>query len=114
VAPPADLLGDIEDSKKEKETSEGSGGDLDSNLVKFQYRDLPSEFWTELVDAWMCHHDQKLTEQITRNAKEGSWPKIGECLVGGSYLLLEESSIVKSSLRQAEEPAVSLLIIAFI
>jgi hypothetical protein len=62
------------------------------------YRDLPSEYWTELVDAWMCHHDQALTARIVQSAREGFWPTKGECLVGGSYLLVEESSVVASSL----------------
>lgn len=63
------------------------------------YRDLPSEYWTELVDAWMCHHDQALNARIAQNAKEGSWPTKDECLVGGSYLLVDESAIVKSSVK---------------
>jgi ubiquitin-protein ligase E3 D len=63
------------------------------------YRDLPSEYWTELVDAWMCHHDQALTARIVQNAREGFWPAKGECLVGGSYLLVEESSVVASNLK---------------
>ncbi|KAH8102991.1 ubiquitin-conjugating enzyme E2-binding protein [Cristinia sonorae] len=31
------------------------------------YRDLPSEHWAELVDAWMCHADMKLHEQVQKN-----------------------------------------------
>ena len=31
------------------------------------YRDLPSEHWEELVEAWMCHSDQKL--HVTKNGK---------------------------------------------
>lgn len=29
-------------------------------------RALPSESWEELVDAWMCHGDQKLNTSVTR------------------------------------------------
>ncbi|KAJ7869093.1 hypothetical protein B0H14DRAFT_2727593, partial [Mycena olivaceomarginata] len=47
------------------------------------YRDLPSEHWEELVDAWMCHADQKL------NAREG------QALRGGSYILFEEEAMTK-------------------
>jgi hypothetical protein len=66
------------------------------------YRDLPSEHWAELLDAWMCHHDQKLADRIAQTAKEGFWPARGECLVGGSYLLLEEGSVVVMNLRETD------------
>ena len=49
-----------------------------------RYRDLPSEHWAELVDAWMCHADQKLHEHVQKGSKEGFWPADGEALVGGS------------------------------
>lgn len=66
------------------------------------YKDLPSEHWAELLDAWMCHHDQKLTERVTQSAKEGFWPARGECLVGGSYLLFEEANVVSANLRETD------------
>ncbi|PVG01457.1 hypothetical protein CPB86DRAFT_104586 [Serendipita vermifera] len=71
------------------------------------FKDLPSEYWAELVDAWMCHQDQKLTERITQGAKEGFWPAKDECLVGGSYLLFEEASIIKSNTKQTDKKNVS-------
>jgi ubiquitin-protein ligase E3 D len=74
--------------------AEGLGG--------LNYRDLPSEHWAELLDAWMCHHDQKLADRIAQTAKEGFWPAKGECLVGGSYLLLEEGSVVVMNLRETD------------
>lgn len=54
-----------------------------------EYRDLPSEHWEELVDAWMCHSDQKLHEHVVQHGKGGFWPHLGQALVGGSYLLFE-------------------------
>lgn len=66
----------------------------EAEVGTLSYRDLPSEHWAELLDAWMCHHDQKLADRMAQSAKEGFWPAMGECLVGGSYLLLEESSVV--------------------
>lgn len=60
-----------------------------------RYRDLPSEHWAELVDAWMCHADQKLHEHVQKGSRDGFWPDDGEALVGGSYLLLRESAVVK-------------------
>ncbi len=67
-----------------------------------RYRDLPSEHWAELVDAWMCHADQKLHEHVQKGSKEGFWPGAGEALVGGSYVLIREDSIVKVNLSDAE------------
>ena len=60
-----------------------------------KYRDLPSEHWAELVDAWMCHSDQKLHEHVQKGSRDGFWPDDGEVLVGGSYLLLRENAVVK-------------------
>ncbi|KAK0480735.1 HECT-like ubiquitin-conjugating enzyme-binding-domain-containing protein [Armillaria novae-zelandiae] len=66
-----------------------------------QYRDLPSEHWQELVDAWMCHSDQKLHEQIAKNGR-GFWPEAGQALVGGSYILFEESAMSKTNIYPAD------------
>lgn len=65
------------------------------------YRDLPSEHWAELVDAWMCHSDMKLHEHIQKTSKDGGmfWPeREEEALVGGSYLLVREEVVVKGNL----------------
>lgn len=63
-----------------------------------RYRDLPSEHWAELVDAWMCHADQTLHEHVQKNSRDGFWPGSGEALVGGSYILVREDAIVKDNL----------------
>ena len=57
------------------------------------YRDLPSEHWAELVDAWMCHSDQKLHDHVQKHSSQGFWPTEGQALVGGSYLLFEQSAM---------------------
>jgi hypothetical protein len=75
------------------------------------YRDLPSEHWEELVDAWMCHGDQSLHDQVAKRSR-GFWPNAGQALIGGSYILFEESSVVKSNLFPAEQPKVSASILA--
>jgi ubiquitin-protein ligase E3 D len=67
-----------------------------------RYRDLPSEHWAELVDAWMCHADQKLHEHVQKGSKEGFWPVEGEALVGGSYVLVREDVIVRVNLNDVE------------
>jgi len=71
------------------------------------YRDLPSEHWAELVEAWMCHSDQKLHDQIVKHGQQGFWPEPGQGLVGGSYILFEESCITVNNLHAAEEKKVS-------
>lgn len=55
-----------------------------------RYTPLPSEHWAELLDAWMCHADQQLTDEVGKHAREGGaiWPKSEEeVCVGSSYLL---------------------------
>lgn len=69
-----------------------------------KYRDLPSEHWAELVDAWMCHADQQLHEHVKKGSKDGFWPAEGEALVGGSYVLLREQVVVKSNVCGVETP----------
>lgn len=71
-----------------------------------RYRDLPSEHWEELVDAWMCHADQKLHEHVMKSAR-GFLPEKDQALVGGSYILFEESAVVKTNLRSVEQANVS-------
>jgi len=66
------------------------------------YKDLPSDHWEELVDAWMCHTDQKLNERVMKHGKSGFWPEAGQALVGGSYILFEEGSMVKHHLSPAD------------
>ncbi|KAJ7485564.1 HECT-like ubiquitin-conjugating enzyme-binding-domain-containing protein [Mycena latifolia] len=67
------------------------------------YKDLPSDHWEELVDAWMCHTDQKLNEHVMKHGRGGFWPEPGQALVGGSYILFEENSMVKNHLCPADE-----------
>ncbi|KAG6901759.1 hypothetical protein C0995_008234 [Termitomyces sp. Mi166 len=68
-----------------------------------EYRDLPSEHWQELVEAWMCHSDQKLHDQVMKHGKTGFWPEAEQALVGGSYILFEESSVAQHNLHLAKE-----------
>ncbi|KAF5371675.1 hypothetical protein D9758_003359 [Tetrapyrgos nigripes] len=68
-----------------------------------QYNDLPSEHWEELVDAWMCHSSQKLNEDVAKRGKNGFWPDPGQALVGGSYILFEESAMAKDNFNIPED-----------
>ncbi|KAF9269634.1 hypothetical protein L218DRAFT_851183 [Marasmius fiardii PR-910] len=67
-----------------------------------RYRDLPSEHWEELVDAWMCHSSQKLHENVARRSRDGFWPEPDCALVGGSYILFEESAMNKDNVHSPE------------
>lgn len=74
------------------------------------YRDLPSEYWAELVEAWMCHADQKVHDHVAVHGR-GIWPKTSQALVGGSYILFDESSVVKGNLVVSESKVSSFLIL---
>ncbi|KXN92166.1 E3 ubiquitin-protein ligase E3D [Leucoagaricus sp. SymC.cos] len=67
------------------------------------YRDLPSEHWEELVEAWMCHSDQKLHEHVVRHGKHGFWPQQGQALVGGSYILFHELAVNQNNLYSSQQ-----------
>ena len=77
------------------------------------YRDLPSEHWEELVEAWMCHGDQKLTDQVAKG-KRGFWPSAGQALVGGSYILFEEGGMNAANLLVASEKKVCVISFIFL
>jgi hypothetical protein len=68
-----------------------------------EFKDLPSEHWSELLDAWMCHQDQVLSERLVKHGSNGFWPEEKQCLIGGSYLLFDDAVMVKNSLRISEE-----------
>jgi hypothetical protein len=70
------------------------------------YRDLPSEHWEELVEAWMCHSDQKLNSQVANHGKRGFWPSAGQAFVGGSYILFEEGVMNAANLHIAVDKKV--------
>jgi hypothetical protein len=73
------------------------------------YRDLPSEHWAELVEAWMCHSDQKLNKEIMQHAN-GFEPESGRALVGGSYILFNRENVVTANLVDYEQSKVSGLV----
>ena len=69
------------------------------------YDDLPSEHWEELLEAWMCHLDQKLTNRAAVCAN-GLWTRPGQALVGGSYILFESSSVVMNNIHARNQSEV--------
>lgn len=79
-----------------------------------QWDDLPSEHWAELVDAWMCHGDMVLNERVARHAR-GMWPRDGQVLVGGSYVLVSAKDVVQEGLRVGESKVcVHLSLLSFL
>ncbi|KAG1748303.1 HECT-like ubiquitin-conjugating enzyme-binding-domain-containing protein [Suillus paluster] len=76
------------------------------SLKLTKYRDLPSEHWEELVDAWMCHADQTLHNHVAKHGR-GFWPEESEALVGCSYILFQQSAIVSNNVSCTEQPLVN-------
>ncbi|KAF8595379.1 hypothetical protein BDV93DRAFT_528705 [Ceratobasidium sp. AG-I] len=62
-----------------------------------RYNDLPSDYWAELLDAWMCHPDQHVSAEIAKRA-DGFWPESGQVLVGSSFLLFDSSMVNRNGL----------------
>ncbi|KAG0291130.1 hypothetical protein BGZ96_005464 [Linnemannia gamsii] len=50
--------------------------------------DLPSEHWQELVDCWMCHE-----EDFTELREGDLGARLGQALVGGTYLLIHTKDV---------------------
>lgn len=63
------------------------------------FKDLPSEHWAEMLEAWMCHADDGFTNQLTERTKDGFWPVEGTVLVGGSYMLVDANDTCQQNLR---------------
>ncbi len=78
---------------------------IQSNHIE-TWRDLPSEHWEELVEAWMCHGDQKLHDHVQQHSKAGFWPAEGLALVGGSYILFDETAMNTNNLHVAPDSRV--------
>jgi hypothetical protein len=72
------------------------------------FRDLPSEYWAELLESWMCHADQQLNANVVKQG-QGFCPDKGHALVGGSYILFEDTSVVTSNFREVGVSAVSII-----
>lgn len=74
----------------------------DSTEVDLAFADLPSEYWSELVEAWMCHSEQKLSGDVVKQSKGGTRgirPSPSQALVGGSYLLVDASVVKEGNVR---------------
>ena len=76
------------------------------------FRDLPSEHWEEFLESWMCHGDQRLNDSVIAQG-QGFCPEKGHALVGGSYVLFEESSVVANNFKEVGVSAVSSSFLPF-
>ncbi|KAG0206230.1 hypothetical protein BGX33_007504 [Mortierella sp. NVP41] len=60
--------------------------------------DLPSEHWQELVDCWMCHE-----EDFTELREGDLGARLGQALVGGTYLLIHAKDVDPSAVAIEED-----------
>lgn len=82
-----------------------------SRDLRQAYKDLPSDHWAEMIDIWMCHDDPAFTARLAGMTEEGFWPTDGGVLVGGSYLLVEETRGKWETLRKGTQKEVSQSIV---
>lgn len=75
-------------------------------LVKFpthaSLRALPSDHWEELVDAWMCHGDQRLNASVTQGRRDVDVhrvPKDNELWIASLWLKTSSVPIVAGTVR---------------
>ena len=72
-----------------------------------RYRDLPSEHWEELIDAWMCHPEGQTLAKTGMHGSDGNgkgnsfgfWPTRDEALVGGSYVLFDAQAVAGGTIK---------------
>ncbi|GAA6050151.1 hypothetical protein JCM3770_000426 [Rhodotorula araucariae] len=76
---------------------------VDAAPIK-RYNALPSEHWAELLDAWMCHQDQTLSDDLIAKGK-GIEPRADEGLVGTSYILLPQDMTRNWIMPEGVEPS---------
>lgn len=79
-----------------------------------RYNDLPSEHWAELLDAWMCHHDQTLSEELIAKGNN-IWPKGTQALLSSGAVLLAVDNVrswVEAKDLEVSFPYISALLCA--
>ncbi|WFD29675.1 hypothetical protein MSPP1_000685 [Malassezia sp. CBS 17886] len=71
-----------------------------------EFRALPSENWEELVDAWMCHADQKLNTSVTQG-RDGvdpmRVPQPHEVWIGTLTLKISSALLLRDAVVSAPE-----------
>lgn len=74
-----------------------------------KYNALPSEHWAELLDSWMCHGDQRLSEDLIEKGK-GIKPRDGEGMVGDGYILFRSEVTKNWSIPDGTEVSFTLVL----
>ncbi|KOS13083.1 hypothetical protein Malapachy_1699 [Malassezia pachydermatis] len=84
-------------------------GSCGADVVRFagpsQLRALPSEGWEELVDAWMCHGDQRLNVSVARGREDVDMHRIpaeDEVWVGTMLLKTSNAPLVPGAIDVGE------------
>jgi len=68
-----------------------------------RYNDLPSEHWAELLDAWMCHQDQTLSEELIAKGNN-IWPKEHQALVSSTGVIVTACNAMECQISSEIEP----------
>lgn len=67
---------------------------IDSEKTR-KFFDLPSEFWSEMMDFWHCHKPNAKENDRIRNYYNGNLKaKDGEVIIGGYYFLTNDRSML--------------------
>ncbi|KAL9935081.1 hypothetical protein V8E36_006157 [Tilletia maclaganii] len=68
------------------------------------YRALPSDHWEELIEAWMCHSDQRLHESIAKGRdavqRSGAGDEREEVWVGDFHLAVTRGKLVGAAVEE--------------
>lgn len=71
-----------------------------------KYIAMPSEHWEELVDAWMCHADQRLSESVQvgrEGLEEGRRIGEGDVRVGEGWVAWDAQRVVPGAIQMVEQ-----------
>ncbi|ODQ53105.1 hypothetical protein SAICODRAFT_25207 [Saitoella complicata NRRL Y-17804] len=77
-------------------TCSGCSSTLLTNTEDLQWKDLPSEFWAEMMDCWVCHRggsDHEHDGQPVNPSGEMFWAKPGAGFVGSTYFLISPKDL---------------------
>ena len=67
-----------------------------------RYNDLPSEHWAELLDAWMCHQDQSISEELIVKGNN-IWPKSNQALLSSTAMVITAENATSWSMAEDME-----------
>ncbi|GAO46226.1 hypothetical protein G7K_0461-t1 [Saitoella complicata NRRL Y-17804] len=87
-------------------TCSGCSSTLLTNTEDLQWKDLPSEFWAEMMDCWVCHRggsDHEHDGQPVNPSGEMFWAKPGAGFVGSTYFLISPKDLQNTKVRGQDE-----------